>query len=203
MAQGPPPGRLDWMSGGAGPVYAAYAERERHWAAAAAASLYSRFPQTVFLPPYHQVLLAEARRRIQIADHQFAVLLVQTACEFLTEQLVSHLLERRGVKDLDNWIARSLRWSFNIGNHVVMELCEILSNGEIKFPAGFRAHYEKHSRRRNDIAHAGHKVTKAEAEQSCDVAAELFKIVEPALGGRLLLTEPPAERKRKRGGRSR
>lgn len=201
MAGGPPPGRPDWMSGGQGAFYAGYADRARHWMDAVTAQ-YSRFPQTVFLPPYHQALLSEARRRVQIGDHQFAVLLAQTACEFLVEQLVSHLLERRDVKDLDGWISSRLS-SFNLNNDAVVDLCETLSKGDISFPAEFRDRYAKHSARRNDIAHAGRKMTLAEAEQSCDVAAELFKIVEPVLGGRLLLTEPPAERKRKRGGRTR
>jgi hypothetical protein len=182
MAEELPPGRFLTTPGS---IYAAYNQRQRQATAAAA----SHFFQAVRLAPYHQTLLAEARHRVTMGDHRFAVLLAQTACEFLTEQLVSHLLDIRGVKDLDDWISRRLP-SFNM-NDAVVKLCEILSKGQITFSADFRARYEKHAARRNGIAHRGQPVTKAEAEQSCDVAAELFRIVEPTLGGRLLLTEPP------------
>jgi hypothetical protein len=156
----------------------------------------STYFATVSLPPYHRTLLSAARHYLSRGggNYRFAVVLAQTACEFLTERVIGHLLEARQVKYLEEWIQGRLR-PCHVGNQAVRELCKLLPlDGPIQFSGDFLDRYGEHVERRNGVVHRGEQPTKEDAERSCAVAEELFRVLEPKLGGKLLPTQPPAPR---------
>jgi len=197
---GPPPGRLDWMtdwSSGAS-TSAIDRKRKREWAKATASQAF----QGVLLPPYHHTLLSAARTYLAQSEYRFAVILAQTGCEFITERLISHWLELRNLQFLDEWIYARLR-PCHVGNEAVWELCKILPlDGPVLFPSDFMGRYKEHVVRRNGVVHRGEQPSKEDAEKSCAVADELFRLLDPKLGGKLLPTQAPSPRRpRKSKGR--
>jgi len=142
---------------------------------------------------YHRTLLALARRQIDKGEYRFAVILAQTSCEFLTEQVISHLLKVRGAEYLEEWIQERLR-PCHVGIDAVRELFTILPlDGPVQFSPAFKKRYEDHVHRRNVAVHRGEQLSKGDAEESCAVAAELIALLEPQLGGKLIL-QPPVQR---------
>src|SRR2546425_9085970 len=86
----------------------------------------STYFATVILPPYHRTLLGAARHYLSRGEYRFAVILAQTACEFLTERVIGHLLEARQVKYLEEWIQGRLR-PYHDGIEALRQPCKILS----------------------------------------------------------------------------
>jgi hypothetical protein len=172
-------------------VWGANEKRRRGFVAAATAS----FSQNVPLPPYHQALLTAARAQLDAKNYQVAIILAQTACEVVTEQLVTHLLDARGVLFLDDWIHERLR-PCNPSNNVVRDLITVLLGKPIPYGGKFLERVQKHVNWRNRVVHRGEQPTEQDAKASCSVVEELFKYLEPLLQGKMLPTGPPSPRKK-------
>ncbi len=131
-------------------------------------------------PPYHEVLLGNARQLITAGHFQAAVLIAHMACEVCTGQVIVGLMERRGLEEAQEW-AEEYRESFSFLNPTVRALYFSLTGERINI--AFRR-WREHAgsvELRNRLSHRGARVTEAQAENACDVVQALTARLRRAL----------------------
>jgi hypothetical protein len=132
-------------------------------------------------PALHQELLVVARRLASQGEHRAAVVIAQTACEVLTEQVIRHLLELARAKALKDWALDVIgNRNFNLDNERVRKLYVALSDDRI-MDRSLWAPYQAHVRLRHRVAHRGELPSEGEAKASCDAAGALLEHLEPLL----------------------
>jgi hypothetical protein len=160
---------------------------EERWKAGVAA-MASNWPTAP--PPYHEALLGNCRSLIAEGDerkYQLAVVLAQAACEVLTEQLVTGLVERVKPESLRSWIDKRVgkKHRNDLDERRVRDLYLALTGDEIKMGEGFWQQYHDHVKRRHLVVHKGATVSKSEAEHSYNSVQkviEYLKEVQSRLG---------------------
>ena len=136
----------------------------------------SSFQARVILPPYIEIFGA-AKRLLDGGEFAAAVVVAQTSCEVLGENVLLRLMRKRGVELLSEWASRARRRSASFDNDLVRRLYVTLSNDEIQ-KAPFWARYAAHVELRNKIVHEGRAVTKSEAEESYQAAMDFIRHIE-------------------------
>ncbi len=159
---------MDWL-----PKYSVpwrqWAEHRRQKAVEAATAHYFSAPPA---PLYHEDLLGTARQLVSEGRNELAVVVAQMASEVLAAPVLDALMRKKGLAYLEDWIDDRTP-SSNLGNETVRKLYVALSDDKIQDQA-FWGPYRAHVERRNDIVHRGLRVSKAEAEQSCEVVAQML-----------------------------
>jgi hypothetical protein len=120
-------------------------------------------------PPYHEELLESARRLIAEGDdkkYQLAVVLVQAACETLTEQVVAALIAGIEPASLREWIDGRVRMRNDLDDDRVRDLYVALTGDDVKKGEGLWQQYGIHVRRRHGVVHGGKAVSKEDATHS-------------------------------------
>ena len=123
---------------------------EEHWRIAATIIMSSRGNWTPQPPPYHEELLETARRLIAEGDatkYAPAVVMAQVACEILTDQVVTALIERVEPARLRNWIRKRGKPRNDFDDNRVRELYVALTGDEVNWGKGLWQQYLVGARR--------------------------------------------------------
>src|SRR5262249_14147920 len=145
-------------------------QEEQRQSAVKAATMYTRTPPPP--PPHHQQLLAAPQKQNDAAmaeKNQFAVILGQTACEVLTDQVLNQLIERIQPSDAGAWVRTRLGRTTDLADDRLREFYEAISGDRIG-GAPFWSDYKKHVKRRHGVVHAGTPVSRDDAQHSCEAA---------------------------------
>jgi hypothetical protein len=151
----------------------------------------------MFRHPYHRDLMHQAKGLLHEGKHPLAVVVAQTACEVLTEQMMTALTERLD-EPLRKWVrGRRRPRNADLYDKRVRTLYTALSGDHIESQP-FWPDYKKHVELRHQVVHRGVHVDEADARRSCDAAQKLLEHVE-AVQARLLVdpdttTPPPSGR---------
>jgi hypothetical protein len=151
-------------------AWRSHAEARRRQAVKVAQDMYLAFVPP--LAPYHEELLASARRLISDGHPQATVLVAHMACEVFIGQVIVRLMERRGLEDAKAW-AEEYKEGFSFGNPAIRALYFSLSKERISKTFPRWKEYDQHVQLRNRVAHRGDKVTPEEAARVCEVAEKL------------------------------
>lgn len=147
---------------------------EDYWRIAATAMSRGRTPQP---PPYHEELLDTSRRLIAEGDekkYQLAVVMAQAACEILTDQVITALIERVEPESLRAWIGERTTQRNHFANKRVRELYSALTGDEINPGEGLWQQYVTHVERRHKVVHRGDAVSKDDATHSYETARQVI-----------------------------
>jgi len=122
------------------------------------------------LIPYHKALLETARKLLGDGHPEVALIVNHMACEVYAEQVISAAFKKRGIEDLEGPVGELYSGS-SLGNERVRELYVALTKDQIQ-AATFWSEYATSYKLRNKAIHSGERITKEQAQASCDVAAE-------------------------------
>ena len=122
--------------------------------------------------PYHEHLLASARRLVADGHPQAAVLVAHMACEVFLGQVIVAWMKIEGWPDPEAW-AEGQTGGFSLLNPTIRVLYVGLSKDRIAESFPRWREYGEHVELRNKVAHRGQTVTPNEATMVCDVAEAL------------------------------
>jgi hypothetical protein len=124
-----------------------------------------------FDEPYHNELMQQAKLLLDEGKYPLAVVVAQTACEVLTEQMMS-LLSEQVDQRVREWIRDRLPRTVDLDDDRVCALYTALSGDPITAQP-FWSDYKQHVKLRHRVVHRGVRVTEADARRSCDAAQRL------------------------------
>ena len=139
----------------------------------------------MFRHRYHRDLMRQAKGLLDKGEHPLAVVVAQTACEVLTEQMMTALTERLD-EPLRKWVRRQQGRNADLAEDRVRTLYTALSGDQIESQP-FWPDYKKHVNLRHQVVHRGTGVDEVDARRSCDAAQQLLEHVE-AVQARLFPT---------------
>jgi uncharacterized protein YutE (UPF0331/DUF86 family) len=123
--------------------------------------------------PYHEDLLLQAERLVQVGHLEAAVVLSQMAAEIRTEQAFLALATQRGIPELADLFAALLP-SFNLGNERVRSVFETLSKNRFSQQPIWTP-FKEHVSRRNAVVHKGLRVSVDQARESIAAVTDLIR----------------------------
>jgi hypothetical protein len=129
-----------------------------------------------FFYPYHRELMEQAKSLLDEGRQHLAVVVAQTACEVLTEQLMTALTERLD-EPLRKWARGRLPRTHDLDDDRVRGLYVALTADAIQ-TAPFWASFKQHVDRRHQVVHRGTKVSAAEGQESYDAVQQLLTHLE-------------------------
>lgn len=128
------------------------------------------------IKPYFQQVLDSAVGMRNQGEYAVAIILAQTACEIVTEQLLDELLQLAGVTDPVHVEALGPR-NTNLALEPVRKIYSALSNDHIQRQQPLWANFQAHWKRRNEIVHAGATATVLEADESLNAVVDVIEHV--------------------------
>jgi HEPN domain-containing protein len=124
--------------------------------------------------------LGEAQRLFDRGDDALAVVVAQTACEVLINDVLVSLVQPHVTDEVWPWVAGRVR-SFTLIDDQTKDLWRRVAGSSIQ-DQPFWPEYRRHVTRRNAVLHRGESVSTSDAQKSLDVAEALIGYVEKALG---------------------
>ena len=123
---------------------------------------------------YHEKLLDKARASLNVDNNpDMAVVLAQAACEVRTEQVMTVLLEKKGMAIIAKPLLSTFR-SYSIFNDNLRNIYNALSGQQIHTEP-FMRKLDEHYKRRNGIVHKGVSCSPSEAGESLDAVLRYFE----------------------------
>jgi hypothetical protein len=133
--------------------------------------------QTEILP-YARELMDLATRLIDEGRYSLAVILVHTACEVATGQLISNAFDSGGARHLKQWVI-GLRRGNNLANRQIRELYKALTGDDVVTGVGAEwSSFTASSTLRNNIIHEGKTASETDAKASHRAASALLRHLE-------------------------
>ncbi len=121
-----------------------------------------------------EVLLGAAKQLRDNDHNEAAIVTAQTACEVCTEIVLTLTFQSRGIDYLNDPLGHLLS-NYNVGNERVRRLYEAVTDDLISKTSPHWSSFQKHVKKRNDVVHSGEQATRAEADASIAVAAEIIE----------------------------
>ncbi len=124
---------------------------------------------------HHEKLLDRARASLDADNNpDMAVVLAQTACEVGTEQVMTILLEKKGMAIITEPLLSTFRPYNILNNEHLRDIYNALS-GQLIQTEPFWQKLHDHNKRRNKIVHRGVSCSTSEAGESLDAVLKYFE----------------------------
>jgi hypothetical protein len=127
----------------------------------------------MFEGPYHNDLMQQAKVLLDEGKYPLAVVVAQTACEVLGEQMMTLLTESVDER-VRRWIRDRLPRTVDLDDERVRVLYTALSGDPIESQP-FWSDYKEHVKLRHRVVHRGVRVTEADARRSYGAAQRLLE----------------------------
>lgn len=118
------------------------------------------------------ILLETAERLFDAGEHGVAVIVATTACEVVAERAVTKAFTTKKVPELEGPVTEFLA-SYSLKNDKTRDLYNVLTGDDMGKTMKFWEGYTKLVKQRNEVAHEGKRVDKADARRDID-SAKLF-----------------------------
>ena len=120
-------------------------------------------------------VLLQVAKDLRDNDHpEAAIVTAQTACEVCTEILLTETFRKRGIDYLSDPLG-SLLPNYNLGNDRVRRVYQAATNDLITTETVRWAAFKQHTKKRNDVVHAGEAAARDKADASIKVVEDIIR----------------------------